>query len=131
MCKVIIPYYGLLRVIRYILFIVNKSLIQLKQHPFCFCICGFNITIIAAFFTLIFSRLLGERRGAFVSALGTILFTLLVGANPAVVRAVILGLLTIFGHRSVSTNLSSASPTVRSQASAPRGPTPIATRHSP
>lgn len=62
-------------------------------------ISGFNITIIAAFFTLIFSRLLGERRGAIVSVLGIILYTLLVGANPAVVRAAILGVLTLFGHQ--------------------------------
>jgi len=43
--------------------------------------------------------LLGERRGAIVSVLGIILYTLLVGANPAVVRAAILGLLHIFGHQ--------------------------------
>ena len=62
-------------------------------------ISGFNITIIAAFFSFIFSRLLGERRGAIVSVLGIIWYTLLVGANPAVVRAAILGVLTLFGHQ--------------------------------
>ena len=62
-------------------------------------ISGFNITIIAALFTFIFSRWLGERRGAMVSVLGIILYTLLVGANPAVVRAAILGILTLFGQQ--------------------------------
>jgi competence protein ComEC len=50
-------------------------------------ISGFNITIIAALFTLVFSHFLGVRRGAVISAAGIILYTLLVGANPAVVRA--------------------------------------------
>ena len=62
-------------------------------------ISGFNITIIAAFFTLLFRRLLGERRGAVVSGLAIIFYTLLVGANPAVVRAAILGMLTLLGHQ--------------------------------
>jgi len=62
-------------------------------------ISGFNITIIAAFFTLLFRRLLGERRGAVVSGLAIIFYTILVGANPAVVRAAILGMLTLLGHQ--------------------------------
>jgi competence protein ComEC len=62
-------------------------------------ISGFNITIIAAFFSLLFSRLLGERRGAVISGAAIILYTLLVGANPAVVRAAILGMLTLLGHQ--------------------------------
>lgn len=61
-------------------------------------ISGFNITIIAGMFTLVFGRLLGRYRGAIVSAVGIILYTLLVGANAAVVRAAILGLLTLLGH---------------------------------
>ncbi|OGO60284.1 MAG: hypothetical protein A2032_02550 [Chloroflexi bacterium RBG_19FT_COMBO_49_13] len=61
-------------------------------------ISGFNITIIAALFTFLFSRLLGRRRGAIVSAIGIILYTLLVGANAAVLRAAFLGLLTLLGH---------------------------------
>jgi len=60
-------------------------------------ISGFNITIIAALFTLLFCRLLGKRRGAVVAAVGIILYTLLVGANAAVVRAAILGILTLLG----------------------------------
>jgi competence protein ComEC len=62
-------------------------------------ISGFNITIIAGLFTLLFSRLLGERKGAVVAALGIIIYTLLVGANAAVVRAAILGMLTLLGHQ--------------------------------
>ncbi len=61
-------------------------------------ISGFNITIIAGMFTLVFGRLLGRYKGAIVSAVGIILYTLLVGANAAVVRAAILGLLTLLGH---------------------------------
>ena len=60
-------------------------------------ISGFNITIIAALFTFLFTRLLGTRRGAIVSAVGIILYTLMVGANPAVLRAAILGMLTLLG----------------------------------
>ena len=37
------------------------------------------------------------RRGAIVSAVGIIFYTLMVGANPAVVRAAILGMLTLLG----------------------------------
>ena len=41
---------------------------------------------------------MGRRRGAIVSAIGIIFYTLLVGANAAVLRAAFLGLLTLFGH---------------------------------
>ncbi len=61
-------------------------------------ISGFNITIIAGLFTMVFSRILGRYRGALAAAVGIILYTLLVGANAAVVRAAILGLLTLLGH---------------------------------
>jgi competence protein ComEC len=50
-------------------------------------------------FTFIFSRLLGERKGAVVAAIGIIFYTLLVGANAAVVRAAFLGMLTLLGHQ--------------------------------
>lgn len=62
-------------------------------------ISGFNITIIAALFTLVFSRILGVRRGTVIAAVGIILYTLLVGANPAVVRAAILGILTLLAYQ--------------------------------
>ncbi len=61
-------------------------------------ISGFNITIVAGMFTLVFSRLLGRYKGAIVAAIGIILYTLLVGANAAVVRAAVLGLLGLLGH---------------------------------
>ncbi len=61
-------------------------------------ISGFNITIIAGMFTFMFSRLLGRYKGSVAAAIGIILYTLLVGANAAVVRAAILGLLTLLGH---------------------------------
>jgi competence protein ComEC len=71
-------------------------------------ISGFNITIIAGMFTLLFSRLLGRYKGAIAAALGIILYTMLVGANPAVVRAALLGLLTLLasqvGRRQVGLN---------------------------
>jgi competence protein ComEC len=71
-------------------------------------ISGFNITIIAALFALLFSRILGKGKGALVAAAGIILYTLLVGANAAVVRAALLGLLTLmgrqFGRRQVGLN---------------------------
>jgi competence protein ComEC len=61
-------------------------------------ISGFNITIIAGLFILLFSRLLGRYKGAMAAAVGIILYTILVGANAAVVRAAILGLLALLGH---------------------------------
>jgi competence protein ComEC len=60
-------------------------------------ISGFNIAIIAALFIFLFTRLFGNLRGAIVSAIGIILYTLMVGANPAVVRAAILGMLLLLG----------------------------------
>jgi competence protein ComEC len=60
-------------------------------------ISGFNITILAGLFTSIFSRWFGRWRGALV-AMGAIgLYTILVGADAPVVRAAILGLLTLVG----------------------------------
>jgi competence protein ComEC len=60
-------------------------------------ISGFNITIIAGLFTLLFSRLLGKGKGAFMAAIGIIFYTLLVGANAAVLRAATLGLFGLLG----------------------------------
>jgi competence protein ComEC len=61
-------------------------------------ISGFNITIVAGLFIFIFSRLLGRYKGAILAVVGIMLYTLLVGANAAVVRAAILGMLTLIGH---------------------------------
>lgn len=63
-------------------------------------ISGFNITILAGLFTWVFSRLLGRWRGALLAAAMISLYTLLVGANAAVVRAAILGVLAL-GARQV------------------------------
>ena len=54
-------------------------------------ISGFNITIIAGLFVLLFSRLLGHLRGALAAAIAILIYTILVGADPAVVRAAIMG----------------------------------------
>jgi competence protein ComEC len=54
-------------------------------------ISGFNIAIIAGVFYAIFRNLLGERYGSLVAILGVILYTLLVGADAAVVRAAVMG----------------------------------------
>lgn len=61
-------------------------------------ISGFNITIISGLFTYLFSRLFGRYKGAILAALGILVYTLFVGANAAVVRAAILGLLSLLGH---------------------------------
>ncbi len=65
-------------------------------------ISGFNITIIAGLFSTFFGRLLGKRRrflGAGLSALAISVYTLLVGADPAVVRAAIMGGLSLFARQ--------------------------------
>lgn len=54
-------------------------------------ISGFNIAIIAGLFFTLFSRLFGQLRGSIVAILGIALYTLLVGADAAVVRAAIMG----------------------------------------
>jgi len=54
-------------------------------------ISGFNIAIVAGIFALLFNRLLGPRRGALATALGIAFYTVLVGADPAVVRAALMG----------------------------------------
>ena len=62
-------------------------------------ISGFNITIVAALFSMVFSRLLGRWRGAIVAGLGIGVYTLLVGADAAVVRAAIMGGLSVFARQ--------------------------------
>lgn len=59
-------------------------------------ISGFNIAIIAGVFVLIFGRLLGPRRGALMAVIGVAFYTVLVGADPAVVRAALMGGLSLF-----------------------------------
>lgn len=62
-------------------------------------ISGFNITILAGLFAGVSGRLLGKRWGAVAAVLGVSAYTLLVGANAAVLRAAIMGGLSIFARQ--------------------------------
>src|SRR5687768_6270917 len=62
-------------------------------------ISGFNISIIAGIFFAFFSRFFGERRGAVVAILGIALYTFVVGADAAVVRAAVMGSLALFAKQ--------------------------------
>jgi competence protein ComEC len=62
-------------------------------------ISGFNITIIAGLFGVLFGRLLGPRRGAFVAVLGIAVYTFLVGGDAPVVRAAIMGGFSLFARQ--------------------------------
>ena len=62
-------------------------------------ISGFNMSIIAGIFFVFFSRFLGDRRGAFFAILGITLYTFIVGADAAVVRAAIMGSLALFARQ--------------------------------
>lgn len=53
-------------------------------------ISGFNITIVAGLFLGGFARWLGRRRGMAVAAVGILTYTLLVGAQPSVVRSALM-----------------------------------------
>jgi competence protein ComEC len=71
-------------------------------------ISGFNISIIAGLFVVLFSRFLGQRRGAMLAVVGIILYTVMVGASAAVVRAALMGTLALFavqvGRRQLALN---------------------------
>jgi len=58
-------------------------------------ISGFNISIIAGLFTALSARLFGGRRAMPFAVAGIVLYTLFVGASAAVVRAAIMGALTM------------------------------------
>ncbi|MEJ5223549.1 MAG: ComEC/Rec2 family competence protein, partial [Anaerolineales bacterium] len=62
-------------------------------------ISGFNIAIIAGLMVALFSRLLGNRRGAVAAVLGIAAYTILVGADASVVRAALMGGLGIFARQ--------------------------------
>jgi competence protein ComEC len=62
-------------------------------------ISGFNITIVAAIFTSLFGRWLGARRGAIAAGIAIAVYTILVGADAAVVRAAIMGGLSLLALR--------------------------------
>jgi len=58
-------------------------------------ISGFNMSIIAGVFSGLSIRLFGKRRAMPVALAGIILYTILVGASAAVVRAAIMGCLYV------------------------------------
>ena len=60
-------------------------------------ISGFNIAILAGLFTGIATRLLGRKWGAITALLGIGGYTILVGADAAVVRAAIMGAAGVLG----------------------------------
>jgi competence protein ComEC len=62
-------------------------------------ISGFNITIIAGLFLTFFGRTFGSRKGMLTAGVGILVYTLLVGADPAVVRAAIMGGLSLLALR--------------------------------
>lgn len=62
-------------------------------------ISGFNISIIAGLFVTFFSKFLGPRRGALLAVIGIGFYTLLVGADAAVVRAALMGSLALFAKQ--------------------------------
>jgi competence protein ComEC len=58
-------------------------------------ISGFNIAIIAGIFFAIFKNIFGEKIGSVVSIAGIFFYTLLVGADAAVLRAALMGTLSL------------------------------------
>jgi competence protein ComEC len=71
-------------------------------------ISGFNITIIAGLLLALFRRFWGPLRGAWLAILGIALYTFLVGADAAVVRAAVMGTFALLarqvGRRQVALN---------------------------
>jgi len=57
------------------------------------------MTIIAGLFAGLFGRVLGPRKGAVAAVVGISIYTVLVGANAAVVRSAIMGGLSIFARQ--------------------------------
>ena len=70
---------------------------QLTGMTHIIAISGFNITILAGLFSSLFSRLLGHRSGAMAAVIAIAGYTLMVGAEAAVVRAAIIGTLGVLG----------------------------------
>ena len=62
-------------------------------------ISGFNITIIAGLFASFFGRTLGRNKGAIAAGFGIAIYTVLVGADAAVLRAAIMGGLSLFARQ--------------------------------
>lgn len=62
-------------------------------------ISGFNITIVAGLFLSLSRRWLGMQRGIWLAGAGVALYTLLVGAEAAVVRAALMGIVALLALR--------------------------------
>jgi competence protein ComEC len=62
-------------------------------------ISGFNIAILSGIFVSLFGRLMGPRRGMIIAIFIITLYTVLVGADAAVVRAAIMGTLSLFARQ--------------------------------
>lgn len=61
-------------------------------------ISGFNIAIVSAVMMATIGQLLSDRRlAAGIAILGIVVYTILVGADAAVVRAAVMGIVTLFG----------------------------------
>lgn len=60
-------------------------------------ISGFNVSIVTGFILLLSENLFGKKRGILGSLPAILLYTLLVGASPSVVRAALMGSLGIIG----------------------------------
>ncbi|MGH2621595.1 MAG: ComEC/Rec2 family competence protein [Anaerolineales bacterium] len=61
-------------------------------------ISGFNLTVLAGLVISLFGRWFGMRRGAVAAAIAILVYTLLVGADAAVVRAAIMGGLALLAR---------------------------------
>ena len=89
-----------------ILFGVDTGLTRDLQNAFkntgtahIIAISGFNMAIIAGIFFSIFKNIFGERFGAIFAILGIIFYTLLVGAEAAVVRAAFMGSISLLARQ--------------------------------
>ena len=74
-----------------------QNAFQLTGMTHIIAISGFNITILAGLFSHVFTRFLGHRSGALAAAIAIAAYTLMVGAEAAVVRAAIIGTLGVLG----------------------------------
>jgi competence protein ComEC len=61
-------------------------------------ISGFNITIVSGLFAGLAGRLFNRRRAILVAVGGVVVYTILVGASAAVVRAALMGVLYLWGQ---------------------------------
>ena len=76
---------------------VAGSVFDARETTHIIAISGFNMAILAGLFSGITARLFGRKWGAAAAILGISGYTVLVGAEAAVVRAAIMGALGVFG----------------------------------